>query len=84
MPSGSQSWSRLSWRFVFWFSINNYRCWKRFRALLEDVGYSWFEHKDIEYRMDGPHGVWEAECEELQTQLSNDLIWSEVLFREFL
>ena len=34
--------------------------------------------------MDGPHSIWKVKYEGLQTQLSNDLIWSEVLFEEFL
>ena len=52
--------------------------------LLEGVGCGWFEHKDMEYRIDGLHSVRKAECKGLWTRLSNDLIWSEVLFREFL
>jgi len=51
--------------------------------LLEAIGCSWLEHRDIEHRMDSPHGVWKMECERLWTGLSNYLIWSKVLFREF-
>jgi len=57
--------------------------WRRFGALLEGVGCGWFEHRDIEYRMDGPHGLWKVECEQLRTGLGNYLIWSEILFGEF-
>jgi len=57
--------------FVFWFSVDDYKCWWRFRTLLEDVGCSWFEYRDMEHRMNGPHGVWKAECEGLWTGLSN-------------
>jgi len=52
--------------------------------LLEGVGCSWFEHGDIEHRVDGSHGVWKTKCEGLWTRLSNYFIWSEVLFGEFL
>ena len=52
--------------------------------LLEGVGCGWFEHKDMEYRMNGPYGIRKAECEGLRTGLGNYLIWSEVLFRKFL
>jgi len=52
--------------------------------LLEDVGCGWFEHRDMEHRMNGPHGVWKTEYEGLQTGLSNYFIWSKILFREFL
>ena len=38
----------------------------------------------MEHRMNGPHGVWKVECEGLQTGLGNYLVWSEVLFGEFL
>jgi len=51
--------------------------------LLEGVGCGWFEHRDMEHRMNGPHGVQKTECEGLWTRLSNYFIWSEVLFREF-
>jgi len=69
--------------FVFWFSVDDYRCWQRFRTLLEDVGCGWFEHRDVEYGMNGPHGIQKAEREELWTWLSNYFIWSKVLFGEF-
>jgi len=69
---------------VFWFSVDDYRCWQRFGVLLEGVGCGWFEHRDMEYRMGSPHGVQKAECEGLRTGLGNYFIWSEVLFREFL
>jgi len=52
--------------------------------LLEDVRCGWFEHRDIEHRMNGSHGVWKVECKRLQTGLSNYFVWSEVLFRAFL
>ena len=52
--------------------------------LLEGVGYGWFEHRDMEYRMGSPYDVRKAECEGLWTGLGNYLVWSEVLFREFL
>ena len=52
--------------------------------LLEGVGCSWFEHGDMEHRVNGPHGIWKAECEGLWTRLSNYFIWSKVLFGEFL
>jgi len=70
--------------FIFWFFVDDYRCWQRFGMLLEGVRCSWFEHGDIEHRVNGPHGVWKAECEGLWTGLSNYFIWSEVLFGEFL
>jgi len=70
--------------FVFWFSVDDYRCWQRFEVLLEDIGCGWFEHRDMEHKMNSPHAVWKAECEGLWTGLSNYFIWSEVLFREFL
>jgi len=38
----------------------------------------------MEYWMGSPHGVREAECKGLRTGLSNYLIWSEILFGEFL
>ena len=52
--------------------------------LLKGVGCGWFEHRDIEHRMNGPYGIQKAECEGLQTRLSNYLIWSKVLFEELL
>ena len=51
--------------------------------LLEGVGCGWFEHRDMEYRMDGPHGLWKLECKGLRTGLGNYLVWSEVSFGEF-
>jgi len=33
--------------------------------LLEGVGGGWFEHRDIEHRMNGLHSVWKAECKGL-------------------
>ena len=42
--------------------------------LLEGVGCGWFEHRDIEYRIGGPHGIWKAEYEGLRTELGNYLI----------
>ena len=52
--------------------------------LLEGVGCGWFEHRDMEYRMGSSHGVQKAKCEGLRTGLGNYLVWSEVLFGEFL
>jgi len=52
--------------------------------LWKDVGCGWFKYKDMEHRVNGSHNVWKMECEELQTGSSNYLIWSEVLFGEFL
>jgi len=49
--------------FIFWFSINEYRCWQRFRTLLKGVRGSWFEHRDMEHRVNGLHGVQKVECE---------------------
>jgi len=69
--------------FVFWFSVDDHRCWWRFGTLLEGVGCGWFEHRDMEHRMNSSHGVWKAECEGLQTRLSNYFIWFEVLFSFF-
>jgi len=43
-------------------------------VLLEDVGCGWFEHRDMEHRMNSPHGVQKAECKELQTGLNNYFI----------
>ena len=51
--------------------------------LLEGVWGGWFKHRDMEHRVNGLHGVQKAECEGLQTGLSNYFIWSKVLFREF-
>jgi len=70
--------------FIFWFSVNDHRCWQRFGTLLEGVGCSWFEHRDMEHRMSGPHVLQKVECKGLQTGLSNYFIWSKVLFGEFL
>jgi len=53
-------------------------------VLLEGVGCGWFEHRDMEYKISNPHGVQKAECEGLWTGLGNYLVWSEVLFGEFL
>jgi len=50
---------------VFWFSIDDYQYWWRFRALLEGIGCGWFKHRDMEYRIGSPHGVRKAECEGL-------------------
>jgi len=69
---------------VFWFFIDDYQRWWRFGALLEGIGCGWFKHRDMEYRMGSPHDVQKAECEGLQTGLGNYLIWSKVLFGEFL
>jgi len=69
--------------FVFWFSIDDYRYRQRFRTLLKVVGCGWLEHRDMEHKMDGSHGVWKTEYERLWTGLSNYLIWSKVLFGEF-
>ena len=33
--------------------------------LLKDVGCGWFEHRDMEHRMNGPHGFWKVEYERL-------------------
>jgi len=66
------------------FPVDDYRCWQRFGTLLEDVGYGWFKHRDMEHKMNGPHGVWKMECEGLWTGLGDYLIWSKVLFGEFL
>ena len=44
--------------------------------LLEIVRCGWFEHRDMEYRMNSSHGIQKAESERLQTGLSNYLIWS--------
>ena len=38
----------------------------------------------MEYQMGSPHGVRKIECEGLWTRLGNYLVWSEVLFGEFL
>jgi len=38
----------------------------------------------MEYRMGSLHGIQKAECEGLRTGLGNYLVWSEVLFGEFL
>jgi len=38
----------------------------------------------MEYRMGSPHGIQKAKCEGLQTGLGNYLVWSKILFREFL
>jgi len=51
--------------------------------LLEGVGCGWFEHRDVEHRVNGPHGIWKAEGEQLWTGLSNYFVWSEILFGEF-
>ena len=51
--------------------------------LLERIRCGWFEHGDMEYQVNGPHGIRKMECERLQTGLDNYLIWSEILFREF-
>jgi len=51
--------------------------------LLEGVWGGWFKHRDMEHRVNGLHGVQKAECEGLQTGLSNYFIWSKVLFGEF-
>jgi len=69
--------------FIFWFSIDEYRYWRRFRMLLEGIGNGWFEHRDMEHRVNGLYGIWKAECEGLWTGLSNYFIWSKVLFGEF-
>jgi len=42
--------------------------------LWKDVRCSWFEHRDIEHRMNSSHGVWKAKYEGLQTGLSNYFI----------
>ena len=52
--------------------------------LLEGVGGGWFKHRDMEYRMGSPYGVRKVECEGLWTRLGNYLVWSEILFGEFL
>ena len=52
--------------------------------LQKGVRYGWFKHRDIEHRVNGSHGVWQAEYEGLWTGLSNYFIWSEVLFGELL
>jgi len=51
--------------------------------LLEGVGYGWFKHRDVEHGVNGPHGIQKTESERLRTGLSNYLVWSEILFREF-
>ena len=51
--------------------------------LLEGIGNGWFEHRDMEHRVNGLYGIWKAECEGLWTGLSNYFIWSKVLFGEF-
>ena len=51
--------------------------------LLKGVWCGWFEHRDVEHGVNGPHGIWKAESERLWTGLSNYFIWSEVLFGEF-
>ena len=51
--------------------------------LWKGVGYGWFEHRNMEHRVNGSHGVRKVECEGLWTRLSNYFIWSKVLFREF-
>jgi len=38
----------------------------------------------MEYRMGSPHDVQKAECEGLRTGLGDYLVWSEILFGEFL
>jgi len=43
--------------FVFWFSVNNYRCWQRFGMLQKGVGCGWFDHRDIEHQVNSPHGI---------------------------
>jgi len=52
--------------------------------LQKGIGCGWFEHKDMEHRVNSSHGIQKAEYEGLRTGLSNYFIWSEVLFREFL
>jgi len=37
--------------FIFWFSVNDYRCWWRFGTLLEGVGCGWFKHRDMEHEV---------------------------------
>jgi len=39
--------------------------------LLEIVRCGWFEHGDMEYRMNSPYGIRKAESERLRTGLSN-------------
>jgi len=70
--------------FAFWFSVNDYRCWQRFRMLWKDIGYSWFEHRDMKHKVNGSYSVQKVECKGLQTGLSNYFVWSEILFGEFL
>jgi len=60
--------------FVFWFSVDDYKYQQRFGILLEAVRCGWLDHRDIEHRMDGPHGIWKTECKRLWIGLSNYLI----------
>jgi len=55
---------------VFWFLIDDYRCWQRFGTLMEGVRCRWFEHRDMEHGMNSPHGIQKVEREGLWTWLS--------------
>ena len=52
--------------------------------LLEGVRCGWFEHRNMEHRMNSSYCVWKVECKGLWTVLSNYFIWPKVLFGEFL
>jgi len=52
--------------------------------LWKDIGYSWFEHRDMKHKVNGSYSVQKVECKGLQTGLSNYFVWSEILFGEFL
>jgi len=43
--------------FIFWFSIDDYRCWRRFGTLQKGVECGWFEHKDVEHRVNGFYDI---------------------------
>jgi len=51
--------------------------------LLEGVGCGWFEYRDVEHGVNGPHGIRKVESKQLWTGLSNYFVWSKILFREF-
>ena len=69
---------------VLGLTVNLDRRWWRLYSIWDYVWYGGFELGDMEYGMDGVHGVRELEHKGVGASLCNDCIWPKVLLRELL
>ena len=70
--------------FIFDFSIDLNRRWRRLNSIQNGAWVGEFELGDMEDRVHGFHSVGESECEGMSTRLCYDCEGSKVLVGEFL